>query len=59
VGEGIASDIRAASGILRALENIPVRMISYGGSNHNISVLIPSSFKSQALNALSAQLFNV
>lgn len=41
-----------------ALSNIPVRMISYGGSNHNISFLIKESDKKNALQALSDKLFN-
>jgi len=58
VGEGITEGSDAARLVFTALSGIPVRMISYGGSQHNISILIPSSFKSQALNALSAHLFN-
>ena len=41
-----------------ALKNIPVRMISYGGSNYNISFLIRESGKKRALQALSDTLFN-
>ncbi len=41
-----------------ALKNIPVRMISYGGSNYNISFLIRESDKKRALQALSDTLFN-
>ena len=41
-----------------AMANIPVRMISYGGSNYNISFLIRESDKKQALQNLSAKLFN-
>lgn len=40
-----------------ALKNIPVRMISYGGSNFNISFLIKSENKKEALQSLSAALF--
>lgn len=40
-----------------ALQNIPVHMISYGGSNHNISFLISASDKKATLQALSNQLF--
>ena len=40
-----------------ALANIPVRMISYGGSNHNISFLIREQDKKAALCALSEKLF--
>lgn len=42
---------------LKALAGIPVRMISYGGSNRNISFLIKKEDKVAALNALSATLF--
>jgi len=41
-----------------ALKDIPVRMISYGGSNHNISFLISADDKKRALQALSDKLFN-
>ena len=41
-----------------AMKNIPVRMISYGGSNYNISFLIRESDKKAALQALSDKLFN-
>ncbi|MDD4609042.1 MAG: aspartate kinase [Bacteroidaceae bacterium] len=43
---------------LDAMKEIPVRMISYGGSNHNISFLIDNENKQRALNALSDKLFN-
>ena len=41
-----------------AMRNIPVRMISYGGSSHNISFLVSSADKKRALQALSDRLFN-
>ncbi|WP_270532111.1 aspartate kinase [Segatella copri] len=40
-----------------AMKNIPVRMISYGGSNYNISFLIKEKDKKQALQNLSNVLF--
>lgn len=40
-----------------AMKNIPVRMISYGGSNFNISFLIKEEDKPRALQALSDTLF--
>ena len=40
-----------------AMKNIPVRMISYGGSNYNISFLIREKDKKQALQNLSKVLF--
>lgn len=41
-----------------AMRNIPVRMISYGGSNYNISFLIRECDKKRALQSLSETLFN-
>ena len=43
---------------LDAMQDIPVRMISYGGSDHNISFLIKKEDKVAALNSLSRLLFN-
>jgi aspartate kinase len=47
-----------ANKVFEALKNIPIRMISYGGSQNNISVLVNGSFKKEALNALNAGIFN-
>ena len=44
--------------IIQALKNIPIRMISYGGSNFNVSLLVKSSDKAHALQALSEHLFS-
>ena len=44
--------------VVNALKEIPIRMISYGGSNYNISVLIRKEDKQKALNLLSLHLFN-
>ena len=44
--------------VLNAISTIPVRMISYGGSNHNISVLIHQDDKIETLRLLSQHLFN-
>ncbi|MDE6073767.1 MAG: aspartate kinase [Muribaculaceae bacterium] len=41
-----------------AMRDIPVRMISYGGSDYNISFLVSKDDKVKALNALSDHLFN-
>lgn len=41
-----------------AMKNIPVRMISYGGSNYNISFLVREADKKRALQCLSETLFN-
>ena len=43
--------------VVNALKEIPVRMISYGGSNYNISLLIKKEDKIKALKLLSQHLF--
>lgn len=43
--------------VLRCLKNIPIRMISYGGSNYNMSLLIDTKNKAKALNLLNQGLF--
>lgn len=56
VGDIIAEEQGFAAKVFNALEGIPIRMISYGGSRHNISVLVPTSHKQQTLQALSDNL---
>ncbi len=43
--------------ILETLRNVPLRMISYGGSQHNISVLVATEHKRQALESPNHYLF--
>ncbi|MBO5720475.1 MAG: aspartate kinase [Bacteroidales bacterium] len=43
--------------VLNAMKDIPVRMVSYGGSNYNISMLIKAEDKKRALISLSKELF--
>jgi aspartate kinase len=43
--------------VFNALKKIPVRMISYGGSDYNISLLVKSTDKIAALNSLNNELF--
>lgn len=57
VGNFVAEKEGTALQVLSALKNIPLRMISSGGSKHNISVLIKTEYKIQALQALSENLF--
>lgn len=57
VGDLDWNNVGFESQALDAMKNIPVRMISYGGSNHNISFLIREADKKQALQSLSAILF--
>lgn len=57
VGDLVGEKKGYASNIFEALKEIPIRMISYGGSDHNVSVLIAANDKKDALRALSARLF--
>ena len=58
VGDLDWSNIGFETQVMDALKNIPVRMISYGGSNYNISFLIREEDKKRALQSLSDTLFN-
>jgi aspartate kinase len=57
VGDFISESTGSAKKVLDSLENIPLRMISYGGSKHNISVLVNQEHKISALQSLSKNLF--
>ena len=58
VGDQIAEETGFAAKVFSALKNIQIRMISYGGSNHNISVLVKTDLKKQTLQAISNDLLN-
>lgn len=58
VGDMVWENLGFESRAMDALADIPVRMISYGGSNYNISFLIKESDKKAALQRLSDVLFN-
>jgi aspartate kinase len=57
VGNFNKEKIGISKRLFDAMETIPVRMISYGGSSSNISILINSGLKNEALNALNEKLF--
>lgn len=58
VGDLDPENVGFESKATEALKDIPVRMISYGGSKHNISFLISADDKKKALQSLSDHLFN-
>jgi aspartate kinase len=58
VGDIIGEERGFASKVFSALDGIPIRMISYGGSRYNISVLVPNSHKKNTLQALSENLLS-
>jgi len=57
VGDFLEEKTGYATKIFDALQTIPIRMISYGGSKNNISVLVNSNHKKDALVALNKGLF--
>jgi aspartate kinase len=58
VGDIIGEEKGFASKVFNALDGIPIRMISYGGSRYNISVLVPDTHKQITLRTLSNNLLN-
>ena len=58
VGDLDWSNIGFETRVMDAMKDVPVRMISYGGSNYNISFLIREEDKRRALQSLSETLFN-
>ncbi len=58
VGDIIREETGFASRVFNAMDGIPIRMISYGGSRFNISVLVPTSHKKSTLQTLSDRLLS-
>jgi aspartate kinase len=59
VGNQIAQTEDMLSRLFAALKSVPVRMVSYGGSSHNVSILIPGEYKLQTLQLLNMGLFGL
>jgi len=59
VGNEIAKTEKILSRLFESMEGIPVRMVSYGGSPHNVSLLVPSSFKTKTLQVLNKGIFGL
>ena len=58
VGDMGANTHGFASRVFESLKHIPLRMISYGGSNYNISLLVKTEDKVEALRSLHNRLFD-
>ncbi len=58
VGDFAAGKTGLGAQVLNALANVPLRMISYGGSEHNISVLVQEEDKKKAMTDLSHKLLD-
>jgi aspartate kinase len=59
VGNEIAKTDAVLTKLFDAINEIPVTMVSYGGSHHNISLLIPSEYKIKTLQLVNKGLFNL
>lgn len=59
VGDFAAGRSGLGAMVMNALAEVPLRMISYGGSEHNISVLVKNEDKKKAMVDLSQKLLNV
>lgn len=57
VGNFMADKAGIALKVMEAMRDIPIRMIAYGASEHNISLLVDTKHKNEALNALNEGLF--
>ncbi|HSJ68782.1 MAG TPA: aspartate kinase [Anditalea sp.] len=58
VGNMVAENKGTIKNVMDALGVFPIRMISYGGSRHNVTLLINASLKNDALQSLNTGLFS-
>lgn len=59
VGNQIAKTDKVLNKIFASLQNIPITMVNYGGSPHNISLLVKGDYKKQTLQLLNKGLFDL
>jgi aspartate kinase len=59
VGNEIAKTDSILKKLFEAINDVPVTMVSYGGSPHNISLLLPSAHKTKTLQLVNKGLFNL
>jgi aspartate kinase len=59
VGNEISKTPNVLQTLFNSIKTIPVTMVNYGGSQHNISLLIPSSYKKETLQLLNKGLFEL
>ncbi len=57
VGNGLADKKGILNEVFASMREVPIRMVSYGGSHNNISILVETSQKDKALNLLNEGLF--
>ncbi|UYQ91849.1 aspartate kinase [Chitinophaga horti] len=59
VGNEVAATPSILKKLFDCLNEVPLRMISYGGSRHNISILVGGQHKDKTLQLLNKGLFNL
>jgi aspartate kinase len=59
VGYQLTVDQQFLAKLFKSIAHIPITMVSYGGSQHNVSILIPAGYKEPALKALNYGLFSL
>ena len=59
VGNQIAQTDDMIRKLFESIKGVPVRMVSYGGSPHNISLLVPAVYKDQLLQQLNKGMFGL
>jgi len=59
VGNEICETENVMQKVFASLATIPIRMVSYGGSRHNVSILIPKQYKEHTLQLLNQGLFGL
>jgi aspartate kinase len=57
VGNQVAETKGSISAVMDSLVDIPIRMVSFGGSKHNVSILVDAQHKVQALRSLNEGVF--
>lgn len=58
VGNMVSETKGAIKSVMDSLVDIPVRMVSYGGSRHNVSILVEAKYKVPALKSLNEGVFS-
>jgi aspartate kinase len=59
VGNEISRTEHILSKLFESIEEIPVRMVSYGGSPHNVTLLVPAANRTETLQVLNKGIFGL
>lgn len=59
VGNEITQTPDVLQKLFQSLATVPIRMVSYGGSRHNVSILVPAAYKTETLQLLNKGVFGL